>query len=122
MSAGRLMIMDATDLERMTLSDAELESVAWNEEGRDVELRLRHAGTIAASRVVSTITCRWAEALEVKLAFPQGRGGHPLTWGGAFRHLPDGTWSVCLDFGGTGEIRLTCADIEVSVDHIPVKP
>jgi hypothetical protein len=107
--------MDATDLQRMTWSDAELESVAWNEEGRDAVLRLRHAETNAATYVISTITCRWAEALEVKLAFPQGRGGHPLTWGGAFRQLPDGTWSVFLDFGGTGAVRLTCAEIEVSV-------
>lgn len=31
-------MMDATDLERVTWSDAELESIVWNEEGRDMVL------------------------------------------------------------------------------------
>lgn len=31
-------MMDATDFERVTWSDAELESIAWNEEGRDMVL------------------------------------------------------------------------------------
>ena len=102
--------MDAFELEKMTLSDAELESIAWTEDGRDLVLRLRHA----ASCVMTVITCKWTEALDVKLAFPNGRGGHPLTWGCTTAQLADGVWSLCLDFGGTGAIRLMCAEIEVS--------
>jgi hypothetical protein len=110
------MTMDASDLEHMAWSDAELESIAWIEEGRDVVLRLRHAEPATPSRATSTITCRWAAALEMNLAFPKDQGGRALTWSGGFTHLSDDTWAVFFDFGATGAVRLVCAEVEVSIE------
>jgi hypothetical protein len=102
--------MDSSAFEGMGWSDVELESLAWDEGGRDLVLRVRGPGADAARR---TIICQWAEGLEVRLAFPQGRGGYPLTWAARLTRLPDGRCSLHFDFAHAGEIRLLCTDVEV---------
>jgi len=91
--------------------DLELEGIGWVEAGRDLVLRLREP---ALNRCRS-VTLRWAEALQFRLALADGHGGRPLTWSGDVVPLPDGRYSFQLDFASTGDIRLVCAEIDIRV-------
>ena len=91
--------------------DVELHGVSWAQDGRDIILHLRLPGRETTARDRS-LACRWAHGLAMQLTFPQGRGGFPLTWDAAFTRLADGTLAVRFDFADSGELRLTCNELE----------
>jgi hypothetical protein len=91
--------------------DVELCGVFWTEDGRDVILHVRLPGRETPVRNRS-LACRWAHGLLVQLAFPEGRGGFPLTWDATFTWRADGTLAVRLDFADSGELRLICNELE----------
>lgn len=101
--------MELEEVKSLRWADVELRNIGWDADGRDVVLRLR-APCSSDARV---LVCRWAEALVVSLASPEGRGGYPLTWDATFARLADGKWSVLLDFASAGEVRLVCAEVEI---------
>jgi hypothetical protein len=103
--------MELAEVTALAWSDIELESIGWEGGGRDVVLRLLIPQVPKSRRV---LVCRWAERLVVRLAFPDGHGGSPLTWDAAFARLADERFSILLDFAGSGEIQLVCTDIEVT--------
>jgi hypothetical protein len=106
--------MKPAAIEAMGWSDVELQGLAWEEAGRDLVLRIDVAWAPEGERN-RVVTCQWAEAVSVKLEFPPGRGGRPLSWSATWTELPDGRCSVVLDFAADGEIRLVCAEVEVTV-------
>ena len=87
--------------------DASLKGIAWVAGGRDVRFHFS-----SAEGEDRSLLCSWASGLTVNLASEVGAGGEPLTWDITFDQARDGTWSVLMDFGGRGEIRLRCNDIE----------
>jgi len=102
--------VDATSI---AWSDVELRGVAWVEEGRDVVFRVRLPGTGPAPERERIVICRWAEGLVLNVTIPSGVGGPPLTWNATFARRDDDRWSVNFDFAHAGEIRLTCAEVDV---------
>ena len=103
--------MELAEVTALAWSDIQLESIDWQEGGRDIVLRLLLPEVPKIRRV---LVCRWAEGLVIRLAFPLGHGGHPLTWDATFAQLPDERFSILLDFAGSGEIQLVCTDFEVT--------
>lgn len=101
--------MELEEIRSLAWADVELRNIRWEADGRDVVFGLRLPST-SGSR---SLACRWAEGLVVNLASPAARGGSPLTWGATFAKLPDGRWSVLLDFASAGEVRLICAEVEI---------
>jgi hypothetical protein len=96
-----------------SLCDYELESVAWNEGGRDLVVRLR-APSAEPTRASTSVTCRWAENVEISLRTSEGRGGYFLTWATTVEVLSDGRSRVRFDFGSSGAVQLTCVDVDVA--------
>jgi hypothetical protein len=96
--------------------DITLEGFEWRESGRDLMLRMSEPlpGSNAGRR--RTVTCQWAEALDVSLRWAEGAGGPPHTWDGSITPLPDGRFSVELDFASHGHLRLVCSEIEVRTE------
>ena len=92
--------------------DAELESLAWIEDGRDLQLHVSLAGGEAVC-VRKRVVYRWAERLSISLAFSDSCGGRPFSWEAIVDRLPDGRLSVAWDFASTGEIRLVCSSVEI---------
>lgn len=105
------MVVSTSATSELDWCDIRLESISWDEGGRDLVIRM--SGPEEPKR--RTIRCRWAEALDIRIQHPEGRGGRPLTWDGAIKPLQDGRYSVALDFASTGELRVTCSEIDVVV-------
>ena len=103
--------MELAEVTALAWCDIELESIDWGGEGRDIVFSLLLPEVPKRRRM---LVCRWAEGLVVRLAFPDGRGGYPLTWGATFARLPDERFSILLDFAGSGEIQLMCTDVEIT--------
>lgn len=97
--------------------DVQLLGLSWVEGGRDLVLHLRLPDIPGQqddrNRILS---CRWAHALVVSLAFQERAGGFPLTWDTTFSREIDDTWCVLLDFGSLGQVRFRCYEMELSVD------
>ena len=91
-------------------SDVTLLGFSWEESGRDLQLRVLLPGAGAHQDRERLILLRWASDLAVKL---EGGGGPPLTWDTSFEREATGRWAVLFDFASAGEIRLSCAEIEV---------
>jgi hypothetical protein len=105
--------MAESGIESISWSDAELRGLAWDADGRDLVLRI-HAADVGSTAFHSrTITCRWAEALEIRLATKAQEGGYPSSFAGAVTRLPDGRYALSVDFASTGELRLVCSEIAV---------
>ena len=90
--------------------DVSLLAFSWAEDGRDVVLRVVLPGPGPDRGRQSLIVLRWAGDVVVRL---EGGAGPPLTWDTTFQRGKDGRWAVVLDFASHGEIRVTCAEIEV---------
>jgi hypothetical protein len=84
--------------------------LSWEENGRDVVLRVLLPGANASADRERLIVLRWASDLAVKL---EGGGGPPLTWETRFEREATGRWAVVFDFASAGELQLSCAEIEV---------
>lgn len=95
----------------MNWEDLQLEGIAWADDGRALVIRMREAG----GERCRIVTLRWAQALQLKLGLPEGRGGYPMTWDGEVRSLADGHYSLLLDFASDGEIRAICSEIDVEI-------
>ena len=91
-------------------SDVTLLGLSWEEGGRDLHLRVLLPGAGARLDHERLIVLRWASDLVVKL---EARGGPPFTWDTTFQREATGRWAVVFDFAASGEIRLSCAEIEV---------
>lgn len=89
-------------------SDVALLGLSWEEDGRDLHLRVLLPGVGADRERV--IVLRWASDVVVRL---EGLGGPPLTWETSFEREQSGRWAVVFDFASAGEIRLSCAELEV---------
>lgn len=97
--------------ESMNWEDLQLESVAWDNEGRTLVIRMRESG----GERCRIVTLQWAQALQLKLGLPEGRGGYLMTWDGEVRPLADGQYSLLLDFASDGELRVICSEIDIKV-------
>jgi hypothetical protein len=95
--------------------DVELHGVSWAESGRDVIFHMYLPVDLTGDRN-RWLVCRWAHGLVVQLTYAQGHGGFPLTWGATFARHDDGTLTVRFDFGASGELWLTCNDLEFMPD------
>ena len=105
------MLISTEDIIRSTpWSDVTLLGFSWEENGRDLHLRVLLPGADASLDRERLIVLRWASDLAVKL---EGGGGPPFTWETTFEREAAGRWTVVFDFASAGEIRLSCAEIEV---------
>ena len=100
-------------LSERSWSDLELRAVAWDEHGRDLVLEFLPPAT-EAQEAPWTVRGRWASNLRVSLALGEKTGGYPLTWDLTGEKRADGQWEICVDFGGAGDIRFTCNELDVS--------
>ena len=93
--------------------DLALLGLSWENGGRDVALRVLVPGPEPDAQRERLVVFRWAAHLVVRLEFGEGCGGSPLTWDVSFEHTADGRWNVLFDFAHAGEVRLSCAEIEL---------
>ena len=89
-------------------SDVALLGLSWEEDGRDLQLRVLLPGVGADRERV--IVLRWASDVVVRL---EGLGGPPLTWETTFEREQNGRWAVVFDFASAGELRCSFAELEV---------
>lgn len=101
--------MEPGEISALGWCDIHLESIVWEREGRDLLFHLLLPHQQSATSRHRVLSCRWAEGVEIRLSV----AGRPLTWDASFTRLGDGRWSVLLDFAGSGEIRLQCAEVEI---------
>jgi len=107
--------MELSKVAALGWDDIELERISWESGGRDIVFYLIVPWEDPAFGGSRVLICRWARALLVKMAFPDGEGGAPLTWDVTIVEISDRNYSILLDFGSRGEVRLMCSEIEVIV-------
>lgn len=106
--------MSDAQIESISLCDAQLWGIAWEEDGRDLVLQIHAADKGSTVWHPWAVTCRWAEALDIRIVTRPGQGGYPLSFDGEITSQPDGKHSLMIDFGGQGELRLVCSELDVS--------
>ncbi len=69
------------------IADADLISMAWERDGRDVSLRLSPSDSTGT---VKRLLLTYADELSIQLRYGKNRGGFALTWGVTSSAMADG--------------------------------
>ncbi|HYE19094.1 MAG TPA: hypothetical protein VEA69_11655 [Tepidisphaeraceae bacterium] len=88
------------------LCDATLMSFGWEQDGRDLVIRIE-----LAEGPMRRFTFSWVNHLLVSIAQPDNGPSQPFSWEGGAERLSDGRVRVLLDFASQGEISFLCDEI-----------